>query len=92
MPDYIIGEVRKNARESICVILREKRGEIGCDLRIATTNGRGAMVETAKGLRIPLQRLGELIIALQDAQRVASAVDFVCTDATDKLVARQKAD
>jgi hypothetical protein len=71
MPDQIVGEVRKSARESIRVVLREKRGDVGLDLRIAAANGRGVMCETAKGLRVPVAQIGALIIALQEAQRRA---------------------
>lgn len=74
MPDQIVGEVRKSARESIRVVLREKRGDRGLDLRIAAANGRGMMFETAKGLRVPVAQIGALIEALQEAQRRAGAV------------------
>ncbi|MCJ2106775.1 hypothetical protein MKK70_15615 [Methylobacterium sp. E-041] len=71
MSDRIVGEVRKSARESIRVVLREKRGDLGLDLRVAATNGRGVMCETAKGLRVPVSQIGALINALQAAQRLA---------------------
>ena len=71
MPDRIVGEIPKSARESIRVSLRENGGALGCDLRVATTAGRGPMRETPKGIRIPLARLGEVIKALQAAQRLA---------------------
>lgn len=71
MPDQIVGEVRKSARESIRVLLREKRGDLGLDLRIATANGRGVMCETAKGLRVPVAQIGALIAALEEARRLA---------------------
>ncbi|MCJ2039301.1 hypothetical protein MKK55_10170 [Methylobacterium sp. J-059] len=75
MHDRLIGEVRKSARESIRVILREKRGDVGLDLRIAVTNGRGGLTETAKGIRIPLAQVGDVISALQEAQRLAGPLD-----------------
>ena len=71
MPDQIVGEVRKSARESIRVVLREKRGDLGLDLRIAASNSRGVLCETAKGLRVPVAQIGALIEALQEAQRRA---------------------
>ena len=75
MSDRIVGEVRKSARESIRVVLREKRGDLGIDLRIAATNGRGVMCETAKGLRVPVAQIGDLISALQEAQRLAGPAE-----------------
>lgn len=70
MPNRIVGEIPKSARESIRISLRENGGALGCDLRVATT-GRGPRRETPKGIRIPLARLGEVIRALQEAQRLA---------------------
>ncbi|GEN01529.1 hypothetical protein [Methylobacterium radiotolerans] len=57
------------------MILREKSGQLGADLRIASTTGRGPMRETAKGLRIPAARLGEVFTALREAQRLAGRLD-----------------
>ncbi|GJE49958.1 hypothetical protein GOFOIKOB_2999 [Methylobacterium tardum] len=74
-PDRIVAEIRKSARESVRVILREKGGQLGADLRIASTAGQGSIRETQKGLRIPLGRIGELIDALREAQRLASQLD-----------------
>lgn len=74
-PDHIVAEIRKSGRESIRAILREKRGDVGLDLRIAAANGRGVMAETPKGIRIPLERLGDVIEALQEAQRLAGHSD-----------------
>ena len=71
MPDQFVGEVRKSARESIRVVLRERRGDVGLDLRIAAANGRGVMCETPKGLRVPVARIGDLIAALEEARRLA---------------------
>ncbi|TXM69591.1 hypothetical protein FV226_18380 [Methylobacterium sp. WL12] len=73
MTDQIVGEVRKSARESIRLTLREKRGDVGLDLRIAAANGRGVMCETPKGLRVPVARISELIRALQEAQGMAGS-------------------
>ncbi|MCJ2076552.1 hypothetical protein MKK68_12950 [Methylobacterium sp. E-016] len=75
MTDRIVGEVRKSARESIRVILRKKRGDVGLDLRIAATDGRGGFTETTKGIRIPLAQIGDVISALQEAQRLAGPLD-----------------
>lgn len=71
-PDRIVAEIRKSDRESIRAILREKRGNVGLDLRVASANGRGVMAETPKGIRIPLERLDDVIEALQEAQRLGS--------------------
>ncbi|MGU3285003.1 MULTISPECIES: hypothetical protein [unclassified Methylobacterium] len=75
MPDRIVGEIPKSARESIRVSLREKGGTLGCDLRMATTIGHGPMRETPKGIRIPLARLADVIEALQEVQRLAGSID-----------------
>lgn len=69
-PDQIVAEIPKSARESVRVILREKAGQLGADLRIASTTGRGPMRETAKGIRIPAAQLGDVIRALQEAERL----------------------
>ena len=74
-PDQIVADIPKSARESVRVILREKAGQLGADLRIASTPGRGPMKETAKGLRSPAARLGEVIDALREAERLASRAD-----------------
>ncbi|MCJ2115148.1 hypothetical protein MKK65_00790 [Methylobacterium sp. J-001] len=71
MPDRIVSEIPKSARESIRVSLREKGGTLGCDLRVATTIGRGPMRETPKGIRIPIERLADVICALEEARRLA---------------------
>jgi hypothetical protein len=71
-PDRIVAEIPKSAREAVRVILREKAGQLGADLRIASTTGRGPMRETQKGIRIPAARLGEVIDALREVQRLAS--------------------
>ncbi|MFB0488386.1 hypothetical protein ABIE45_000972 [Methylobacterium sp. OAE515] len=73
--DRIVAEIPKSARESVRVILREKSGQLGADLRIASTTGRGPMRETQKGLRIPASRLGDVIDALREAQRLAGQPD-----------------
>lgn len=70
-PDRLVAEIRKSGRESIRAILREKRGNVGLDLRITAANSRGVMAETPKGIRIPLDRLGDVIEALREAQRLA---------------------
>lgn len=70
-PDRLVAEIRKSGRESIRAILREKRGNVGLDLRIAAANIRGVMAETPKGITIPLDRLGDVIEALREAQRLA---------------------
>ena len=75
MPDRIVGEIPKNARESIRVSLREKGGKLGCDLRVAVTTGRGPMRETPKGIRIPVAHIADVIEALQEVQRLAGSVD-----------------
>jgi hypothetical protein len=72
MPDRIVAEIPKSARESIRISLRENGGTLGCDLRVATTTDCGPMRETPKGIRIPLSRLAEVIHALQKAQRLAA--------------------
>ena len=68
MTDRIVGEVRKSARECIRLVLRENRGDVRLDLRIAAINGRGEMCETPKGLRVPVARIDDLIRALREAQ------------------------
>jgi hypothetical protein len=78
--DRIVAEVPRAARENIRVSLREKRGSVGVELRIAAANGRGTMAETPKGLRIPLSRIPDVIAALQDAQRVAQGLSLVPGD------------
>jgi hypothetical protein len=55
-PDQIVAEIPKSARESVRVILREKSGQLGADLRIASTTGRGPMRETAKDPGCPVWR------------------------------------
>lgn len=75
LPDRLVAEIRKSGRESIRATLREKRGDMGLDLRIAAMNGRGNMAETPKGIRIPLERLNDVICALQAAQKLILARD-----------------
>lgn len=73
-PDRLVAEIRKSGRECIRAILREKRGSLGLDLRIAAADGQGVLAETPKGIRIPPERLNEVIRALQDAQRIISLI------------------
>lgn len=70
-PDRIVGKIPKNARETIMVSLKEKAGRLGADVRIAASTGHGPMRETAKGLRIPISQLGDVIRALQEAERLS---------------------
>ena len=71
--DRIVGEIPRASREAVRVILREKGGAVGCELRVAALNGRGVMSETTRGLRLPLGRLRSTIAALQEAERLAVA-------------------
>lgn len=71
MAERIIADLPKSARERIRISLRERSGDLGCDVRVATRNGQGAFHETPKGLRIPVAQLDDVIAALQDAKRLA---------------------
>ncbi|ACS44205.1 hypothetical protein [Methylorubrum extorquens] len=76
--DRIVASVRRSTREDVRVILRERRGGVGVELRVAAAkNGRGPMVETPQGLRLPPERLPEVIAALQDAQRLAASLGLL---------------
>ena len=71
--DRTIADIPRAARENIRIALREKGGAVGCEMRIAASNARGTMIETSRGLRIPLGRLRSTIAALQEAERLAVA-------------------
>lgn len=73
MSDPVVGEIQKSARERIRVILEDKGGSTACALRIASVNGRGEIITTPRGLRVPVERLAETITVLQEAERLARA-------------------
>lgn len=76
--DRLVATVRRSSREDVRVILRERRGGVGIELRVAAAkNGRGPMLETPQGLRLPPERLPDVIAALQDAQRLAVALGIL---------------
>ena len=75
--DRLIATVRRSTREDVRISLRETRGTVGVELRVATNHGRGPMKETVKGLRLPPERLAEVITALEDAQRLAVSLGIL---------------
>lgn len=75
--DRLVATVRRTTREDVRISLRETRGTIGVEMRVATNHGSGPMFETPKGLRLPPERLPEMIAALQDAQRLAISLGLL---------------
>lgn len=75
--DRLVATVRRSTREDVQISLRETRGTVGVELRVATNHGRGPMKETPKGLRLPPERLPEMIAALEDAQRLAISLGLL---------------
>jgi len=63
----IIAEVRKSQRQRVRVSLASYRGHEFCDVRVYFDNGN-EFRPTAKGITIPLDRIGELAQALVDAE------------------------
>ena len=70
-PDHVLAEIPRAARENLRVMLREKRGQVACELKVAEKDARGVMRETPRGVRVPLTRLADTIAALQAAEREA---------------------
>ena len=70
-----LGEIPKSARESIRVTLKERGGDLRCDLRISTSDARGVRQETGRGLSVPVSRLRDVIRALEEAARLAGQPD-----------------
>lgn len=68
-PDRVIAEIPRASRENLRVLLRQRRGHMACELRVAAQSPRGVMVETPQGIRVPLPRLRDLIRALEAAER-----------------------
>mgnify|MGYP005998047813 CR=1 FL=1 len=75
--DRLVATVRRTPREDVRISLRETRGTSGVEVRVATNHGRGPMKETVKGLRLPPERLAEVITALEDAQRLAISLGLL---------------
>lgn len=76
-PDRIVAEIPRASRESVRVVLREKRGSVACEMRIARQNPRGLMIETPQGVRLPLARLRAAIEALEAAEREALRLGLI---------------
>ncbi|AMB48424.1 hypothetical protein [Methylobacterium sp. AMS5] len=82
--DQHVATVRRTTREDVRISLRETRGTVGVELRVATNHGRGPMKETPKGLRLPPERLPEMIAALEDAQRLAVSLGLLPSSAKSR--------
>lgn len=76
-PDHVIAEIPRGARENLRIMLREKRGQVACELKVMEANARGVMVETPRGVRVPLVRLQDTIIALQAAELEAQRLGLL---------------
>jgi hypothetical protein len=83
MHDRVVAELPKNARQTFRVSLRARGNDVGCELRIAAQNGKGAMVETPSGLRIPLAKLDAVIDALRDARQIAAEAGLLSRSGED---------
>jgi len=67
----LIGAVPKNAAEEVRIALSEFRGASLIDLRIFADLGDGERRPTKKGLALRIDRLPELIAALERARTEA---------------------
>ena len=76
-PDYVLAEIPRAAREKLRVVLREKRGQVACELKVAEQDAHGVMRETPRGVRVPLSRLADTIAALQAAEREAQRLGLI---------------
>lgn len=76
-PDRILADIPRAARENLRIMLREKRGQLACELKVAERDARGVMRETPRGVRVPLVRLAETIAALQAAEREARCLGLI---------------
>jgi hypothetical protein len=72
MTEKLIGTIRKNGRESIRVRIQDFKGGRKIDLRQFVDKGPG-QVETPFGVVIKPHMLPAVIVALQEAERVARA-------------------
>ncbi len=72
MDDMTIGTLRKNARESIAVMLREFKGHRFVDVRIVVEGKDGQPQPTGKGVALKPDSLPELIDFLRQAHAKAT--------------------
>ena len=78
-PDHVVAEIPRAARENLRIMLREKRGQVACELKVAEQDARGVMRETPRGVRVPLVRLADVIVALQETEREARRLGLIST-------------
>ena len=72
-----IANVRKNARESIVVRLCQFEGRSFGDIRITDIPSGSMPRMTKRGVTINPRKFGELIAALQEAERQAAALGLL---------------
>ena len=74
MNDLTISVIESTKSADIRVRFMEWHGHNYCDIRkFITTDATGEREPTRKGIAIPINLLGEVIEALQEAQRAAEA-------------------
>ncbi len=77
MPDTIVATIPKNAREELRVSLSEFKGVDLVNLRVWFKAGDDTMRPGNAGLAMRLDKLPEIITALQAAEREARAQGLV---------------
>ena len=77
MDDKTIAVIEKSRTRDIRVSLATFRGTTNVDIRIFAVANATERVPTKKGLTVPPCRLGELINALQEAEREARKAGLI---------------
>jgi hypothetical protein len=67
----LIATIPKNALDQVQVQLKHFHGHRLCDIRVFTQYDSGEIGPTKKGISLKIEKLPELIAALQEAQRQA---------------------
>jgi hypothetical protein len=67
--------------EAIFVVLREYGNRVICDTRVHFTDSSGRLVPSKMGLAITLDRLPQLVAALQKAKRMAKELGLLRDEA-----------
>jgi hypothetical protein len=76
-PNYELAEIPRGARKNLRIMLRDKRGQVACELKVTEANVRGVMVETPRGARVPLVRLQDTITASPAAELEAQRLGLL---------------
>ena len=77
IPDIVVASIPKNSRGELRVLLRTWKGCQIVDQRLFVPNLSGVMRPCPEGIAMPIERLPEIVKALQEAERQARQLGLI---------------